>query len=86
MHKTINRYVVPFTGPKTFTLTSAPRAVANTQREDGLEFWAEDDPNRAEYEVTLEVFGTGNSVPEGAIYIGTAPRTSLGLVFHLYEI
>jgi hypothetical protein len=86
MNKTVYRYVVPFTGPQTFTLTSPPRAVSNTQHEDGLEFWAENYPNRAGTEVTLDTFGTGHPVPEGAIYIGTAPRTSLGLVFHLYEI
>jgi hypothetical protein len=86
MDKSIYRYIVPFGPPQKITLNSGPRHVANTVAEDGLEFWAEHYPNRQEFEVTFGVFGTGWPVPDGAVYVGTASRTSDGLVFHLYEI
>ena len=86
MNKTIYRYEVGFDRPETHRLTSPPRHVANTVDEYGLEFWAEHYPNCKGFDVTFVVIGTGHPVPDGAIYIGTAPRTSLGLVFHLYEL
>ena len=34
---------------------------------------------------TFQVYGTGWDIPDGAIWIGTAPRTTNGYVWHLYE-
>lgn len=85
--KSVFRYVIGFEGPVTVRLTAPPLAVANAYSAGGgLEFWAETYPDRTPVDTTFQVFGTGHSIPDDAIYIGTAPRTSMGLVFHLYQL
>lgn len=80
------RYVVPADDqPHLFTLTHGPVAVA-APAEDSVEFWAENDPQRGRTDRAFRVFGTGQPVPGGAQWVGTCPRTVLGLVWHLYEV
>jgi hypothetical protein len=85
MARTIYRYEVPVDDrPHTHGLSGNPVAVAGTDYV--VEFWAETNPNRPPTERAFLVVGTGHPIPDDAIYVGTAPRTPHGLVWHLYEV
>ena len=43
--------------------------------------WSRDDTHNWEF----RVFGTGHEFNAGWVYIGTAPRTPLGLIWHLFR-
>src|SRR6185437_14733595 len=81
------RYEVPLTPGWTYFLTGDPVCVANSATNPlAVEFWAEHTEGAPSRERTFQVFGTGHPLPPGARYVGTAPRTRDGLVWHLYEI
>jgi hypothetical protein len=63
---------------------SEPVAVAGGN--DVVEFWAEFCEDCPTVSRQFFVVGTGHPIPAGAKYAGTAPRTALGLVWHLYEV
>jgi hypothetical protein len=85
MSKTIYRYEVPIDDrPHRVHLSNDPVSVAIVGH-DYMEFWAENDGGRGR-ERTFQVYRTGHIVPDSARYVGTGQRTSLGLVFHLYEL
>ena len=50
-----------------------------------VEFWCEVSSSSDYSYRKFRVFGTGHPVPDDAFYVGTASRTSSGLVWHLYE-
>jgi hypothetical protein len=82
------RYVVPVDDQAhVFTLTANPVVVAAATgpRSHIVEFWAENDEDPG-WERWFQVFGTGHTLPAGAKWTGTCPRTALGLVWHLYEV
>lgn len=90
MARAMFRYEVPVSGTgRDIPLTSDPVAVANAETRDGrpaVEFWAEHDSDVAQMQLRwFAVFGTGQPLPPGAAYIGTAPRIN-GFVWHLYEL
>ena len=61
-------------------------AVAADLVYDRVEFWTiEADSDTRSSSRLFRVFGTGHVVPDGYVYRGTAPRTSSGLVWHLWE-
>jgi hypothetical protein len=82
------RYTVPIDDqPHVIHLTNDPLHVASGMiRSDELEFWAEHDTGALEYPAVFQVVGTGQPLPDGARYVGTAPRTREGLVWHLYRV
>lgn len=80
------RYQVPIGEPAEVDLTGDPVAVAVLPMCAGLEFWAEHDDEAQARPRTFTVAGTGHPLPHQAAYVGTAPRTPEGLVFHLYEL
>jgi hypothetical protein len=81
------RYVIPVDDqPHGEVLTGEPVAVATTADGRAVEFWAEHDPELSKTAWTFQVFGTGQPIPDGADWVGTCPRTDLGLVWHLYEV
>ena len=81
------RYTVPVDDrPHVIHLTSDPLHVANGVTLDEVEFWAEHDMDAPEYPAAFQVAGTGQPLPDGALYVGTAPRTREGLVWHLYRL
>jgi hypothetical protein len=81
------RYVVPVDDqPHTLTLTGDPVAVAATPDSRGVEFWAEHSDHAGRTDRAFLVVGTGHPIPDGAQWVGTCPRTALGLVWHLYEV
>jgi hypothetical protein len=80
------RYEVGIDVPVTCGLTGDPVHVGALGYESGVEFWAEHDEAELPRERTFQVFGTGNVLPPGAKWAGTAPRTREGLVWHLFEI
>ena len=86
MSRSVYRYRVGLDGPETIGLTSGPVAFGALARSAGIEFWAEHDDTRPELPRTFVIVGTGHPVPEGALYVGTAPRTPEGLVWHLFEL
>lgn len=45
-----------------------------------------DDDAKPETLRTFVIVGTGHQLPDAAVYVGTAPRTREGLVWHLYEL
>ena len=83
----IFRYTVPVDDqPHVIHLTGDPLHVANGVTLDEVEFWAEHDMDAPEYPAAFQVVGTGHPLPDGALYVGTAPRTREGLVWHLYRL
>jgi hypothetical protein len=87
MNRAVWRYQVNLDGPTTIRLTGDPVAVAVDMPGDaGIEFWAEHDPSKPEVARTFAIVGTGHPIPAGAAYVGTAPRSRYGLVWHLYEL
>jgi hypothetical protein len=85
--RTIYRYKVPVDDlVHEHKLTGRLLSVANGPGEPrDVEFWAEHDDTLPEYAFKFLVVGTGHPVPEGGTYVGTAPRTREGLVWHLYS-
>jgi hypothetical protein len=87
MAKTIYRYQVPIDDrAHILALSSDPVSVAISPDLTYMEFWAEHHSGAGVRDRAFQVYGTGHPVPDGAEYVGTAPRTRLGLVFHLYEL
>lgn len=92
MTRRMHRYTVPVDDqPHGFDL--APLAmsptVEATRLDDGryaVAFWSEHDENASTMTRSFQVFGTGHPLPPGASFVGTAPRTAEGLVWHLYEL
>ena len=80
------RHEVGIDGPVTIGLTGEPVHVGALAYGAGVEFWAEHDEAKPARERTFMVFGTGNVLPPGARWAGTAPRTPDGFVWHLYEV
>jgi hypothetical protein len=83
------RYVVPADDQEhSFKLTRGD--MARILHVDGslyhVEFWAENNDEFPEEEVTFRAFGTGHLLPENARYAGTTSRTPEGLVWHLYKV
>jgi hypothetical protein len=77
-------------GQKSFLLDHSPVAVAALKNESGIEFWAEHDEAEHSAHTSWKrtffiVLGTGMTIRPGWVYVGTAPRTPSGLVWHLYE-
>jgi hypothetical protein len=86
-NRTIYRYVVPVDGiPCKIGLTGDPVAFGALGYSAGIEFWAEHHDSAEPVVRTFTIIGTGHQIPDGARYIGTAPRTPQGLVWHLYEL
>lgn len=84
MARAMFRYEVPLDGKEhAILLRGDPVCVANCV--DGLEFWAEYSDDAITSTRFFRVFGTGHPVPDGAAYVGTAPRIN-GFVWHLYEL
>lgn len=86
MSRAVHRYEVGLDGPVEIGLSGNPVAFGALAHSAGIEFWAEHDEALAEVARTFVIVGTGHHVPEGASYVGTAPRTRDGLVWHLYEL
>jgi hypothetical protein len=86
--RAVFRYQVTLDGPVTvgLTLTANPVAFGALGRSAGIEFWAEHDDTLPAVPRTFTVVGTGHPVPDGAAYVGSAPRTREGLVWHLFEL
>lgn len=89
------RYLVPIDDfPHLIPLSPmwSPVAVAtgSGERPDAgngcVEFWCEHEEGTPEIKHAFQVFGTGHELPDGAQWIGTTARDSLGLVWHLYEV
>jgi hypothetical protein len=51
-----------------------------------VEFWAEYDTGAPVMARTVQVVGTGHPIPPDATWAATCPRTTDGLVRHLYEL
>ena len=64
--------------PHVIDLTSDPLHVANGTTLDEVDFWSEHDMDAPEYPAAFQVVGTGQPLPDGALYVGTAPRTRRG--------
>ena len=86
MSRTMYRYQVGLDGPEEIGLTGDPLAFGALGYSAGIEFWAEYDDVKPAVVRTFVIVGTGHRIPDGAVYVGTAPRTRDGLVWHLYEL
>lgn len=86
MSRAVHRYQVGIDGPVEIGLTGHPVAFGALGYSSGIEFWAEHDDSLPEVVRMFVIVGTGHSIPEGAVYVGTAPRTPEGFVWHLYEL
>ena len=86
MSRTVRRYCVSLDGLTDVRLTGDPLAVAARDDSAVVEFWAEHDTGAPETVRTFIIVGTGQPIPDSAVYVGTAPRTRYGLVWHLFEL
>lgn len=86
MSRAMYRYQVTISGPVEIGLTGHPVAFGALAYSAGIEFWAEHDDTLEPKVRTFTIIGTGHRIPDGAMYIGTTPRTREGLVWHLYEL
>jgi hypothetical protein len=84
--RAVYRYEVGLDGPVEIGLAGNPVAFGALGYSAGIEFWAEHDDALPEVARTFVIVGTGHLVPEGASYVGTAPRTRDGIVWHLFEL
>jgi hypothetical protein len=79
------RYTVPVDDQEhVIPLSHSPVAIAADLF--SVEFWAEHTEGTPQVKRAFRVFGTGHPLPEDAEWVGTAPRTPEGAVWHLYEI
>jgi hypothetical protein len=81
-----DRYEVGLDGPVQIGLTGDPVAFGALGYGEGIEFWAEHNDAKMPVVRTFVIVGTGRRIPDGASYVGTAPRTYEGLVWHLYQL
>jgi hypothetical protein len=100
MSRRMLRYTVSVDGwPHMLTIGGDPVHVAADGKSDGpgggsdVEFWAEGDMGDGFEKLgdgwterTFQVFGTGQPLPDGAVWRGTTDRTPEGLIWHLYEL
>lgn len=81
----IYRYEVPV-DDQVHTITCGKPLHVASSAIDRVEFWALFGQEVLVAERTFQVFGTGHELPSSALYRGTTPRNSLGLVWHLFEL
>lgn len=86
-NRTMHRHVVPVDDHAyAFGLTSDPVATGLTDDGRSVEFWVEYSDVTPEIQRRFQVYGTGHPLPSGARWVGTCPRTRMGLVWHLFEL
>lgn len=87
--RSVYRYEVPIDGQRhSFELIGDPLAVAmvpTATRQAVVEFWSEFEDERSVKTRWFQVFGTGQAIPDDAVWRGTTARLN-GLVWHLYEV
>lgn len=84
--RSVRRYEVGINEITPIKLAGNPIAVGTAVPGAGLEFWAEYDDTRLEVTHSFTIVATGQEIPKGAQYVGTAPMTPNGVVWHLYEL
>jgi hypothetical protein len=89
----IFRYEIPITGKPVSIAMHGPILTGQLEYWPGMDavephviFWGLHDDDAQEATRTFLVIGTGWVIPEGARYVGTAPRGADELVWHLLEI
>lgn len=89
----IFRYEIPITGKPISIAMHGPILTGQLEYWPGMDavephviFWGLHDDDAQEVTRTFLVTGTGWVVPEGARYVGTAPRGADELVWHLLEV
>lgn len=89
MARRMFRYTVPIDDAvHVIPLTGSPVAVAVAEAGrlyPSVEFWAESYEDAVETRRSFQVVGTGQPLPNAAVWVGTCPRVA-SLVFHLYEV
>lgn len=85
MSRRVYRYEVPVDDcDHELTVHGQFRHVASRNPEV-VEVWVEHDPNVTGLAFRFRVFGTGQVIPDGALWFGTA-LAPCGLVWHLYAV
>jgi hypothetical protein len=85
-------FLVVGAAPKTFEMTGPPvhveaaRLGVGPAAQHTVDVWYEHDDDMPEAPRTLQVFGTGHELPDGAVWRGTTARTDDGFIWHLYEL
>lgn len=87
MSRAVWKYTIPVDDQDhAFTLGwIAPVLHVASESLDTVSFWIEHLSNGSELERKFRVFGTGHPIPDRAVYVGTVPLPSVGIVWHLYE-
>jgi hypothetical protein len=86
VNRQVFRYEVPVDDrDHELSLTPGPILKVGARKTAAVEFWAETHPEGT-VERAFRVFGTGQPIPAGYLWVGTAEPVGLGaLVWHLYE-
>jgi hypothetical protein len=86
--RTIWRYTIPCDGkPHEYTLSYGPFHVALSQETmDEIDFWAEHSDEVNPFTLKLQVVGTGQPLPDSALWLGTTQRNRAGEVWHLVQL
>lgn len=84
---TVWKYVVPVDDmDHTYELDwGAPVLHVSAESPDLVTFWIENDTVGRKIDRKFRVFGTAHPIPHKAVWVGTVPIPSVGLVWHLYE-
>lgn len=82
--RTILRYEIPCDGkPHAFQLCYDPIYVSASPFRDQLYFWAEHDDDVETYAALMQVFPTGDPLPENYLWLGSVIKGSIGEAWHL---
>lgn len=85
--KTIYKYKIETTDSQTISMPKASQVLTVQVQHGKPHIWAYiDNTDNSEEPRTIEVFGTGNPIPEGARrYIGSYQLFGGDLIFHVFE-
>jgi hypothetical protein len=84
--RTVHRHRVPVDG-QPHTVTFAGELLHIEAAGNGhVDLWTLHAPREFPHAHLVQVFGTGQSLPDDARYVGTTGRTPAGLIWHVFEI
>ena len=82
--RTIWKFALEVTGvPQVFDVPRGAKVVRVAEQNGKVAMWVDVDTKRPVDERTYQIFGTGHTVPEDAIYMGSADMKPF--VWHVFE-
>lgn len=84
--RVIHKFAIrPFgSGPQTITVSPDAHAVRFAQQRNELCVWIDYDTAELSHKWVVQIFGTGNEIPEDAVHLGS--YESGAYIWHLYAL